>query len=57
MTATMIITAVLIILGLLFMLASLIGIAALPDFFTRLHAQGIGDTLGAFQSYDDSGYQ
>ena len=48
MTATMIITAVLIILGLLFMLASLIGIAALPDFFTRLHAQGIGDTLGAF---------
>lgn len=48
MTATMIITAVLIILGLLFMLASLIGIAALPDFFTRLHAQGVGDTLGAF---------
>ena len=46
MTATMIITAVLIILGLL--LASLIGIAALPDFFTRLHAQGVGDTLGAF---------
>jgi multicomponent Na+:H+ antiporter subunit G len=44
----MIITAVLIILGLLFMLASLIGIAALPDFFTRLHAQGVGDTLGAF---------
>ena len=48
MTAAMIITAVLIILGLLFMLASLIGIAALPDFFTRLHAQGVGDTLGAF---------
>ena len=48
MTVTMIITAVLIILGLLFMLASLIGIAALPDFFTRLHAQGVGDTLGAF---------
>jgi monovalent cation/proton antiporter MnhG/PhaG subunit len=44
----MIITAVLIILGLLFMLASLIGIAALPDFFTRLHSQGVGDTLGAF---------
>ena len=48
MTAAMIITAVLIILGLLFMLASLIGIAALPDFCTRLHAQGVGDTLGAF---------
>ena len=48
MTVTMIITAVLIAAGLLFMLASLIGIAALPDFFTRLHAQGIGDTIGAF---------
>lgn len=48
MTAATIITTVLIILGLLFMLASLIGIAALPDFFTRLHAQGVGDTLGAF---------
>ena len=48
MTATMIITAVLISAGLLFMLASLVGIAVLPDFFTRLHAQGVGDTLGAF---------
>ena len=48
MTASMIIAAVLIVLGLLFMLASLIGIAKLPDFFTRLHAQGVGDTLGAF---------
>ena len=34
-------------LGLLFMLISLIGIIRLPDFFTRLHAQGVGDTLGA----------
>ena len=48
MTASMIITAVLIVIGLLFMFASLIGIAELPDFFTRLHAQGIGDTIGAF---------
>lgn len=48
MTVKMIICAVLVIAGLLFMLASLIGIAKLPDFFTRLHAQGIGDTLGAF---------
>ena len=48
MTASMIISAVLICTGLLFMLASLIGIIRLPDFFTRLHAQGIGDTLGAF---------
>ena len=34
-------------LGLLFMLISLIGIIRLPDFFMRLHAQGVGDTLGA----------
>ena len=34
-------------LGLIFMLISLTGIIRLPDFFTRLHAQGIGDTLGA----------
>ncbi len=48
MTVKMIICAVLVAAGLIFMLASLIGIAKLPDFFTRLHAQGIGDTLGAF---------
>ena len=48
MTTSMIIAAVLICLGMLFMLASLIGIVRLPDFFTRLHAQGVGDTLGAF---------
>ena len=34
-------------LGLLLMLISLIGIIRLPDFFTRLHAQGVADTLGA----------
>ena len=34
-------------LGLIFMLISLIGLIRLPDFYTRLHAQGIGDTLGA----------
>lgn len=34
-------------LGLLFMLISLIGIIRFPDFYARLHAQGIGDTLGA----------
>ena len=41
-------TAVLIAAGMIFMLASLTGIIRLPDFFTRLHAQGVGDTLGAF---------
>ena len=34
-------------LGLLFIMISLIGIIRLPDFFTRLHAQGVADTLGA----------
>ena len=34
-------------LGMLFMAVSLIGMIRFPDFYTRLHAQGIGDTLGA----------
>ncbi len=33
--------------GLVFMGISFLGIAKFPDFFTRLHAQGIGDTIGA----------
>ena len=48
MTIQMIIAVALIIVGLFFMIASLIGIIRLPDFFARLHAQGVGDTLGAF---------
>ena len=48
MTVQMIIAAILIIAGFLFMAASLAGIIRFPDFFTRLHAQGVGDTLGAF---------
>lgn len=34
------------ILGFLFMLASAIGVIRLPDFFSRLHSSGIGETLG-----------
>ncbi len=48
MTVQMIIAIALIVLGMLFMLASLIGIIKLPNFFARLHAQGVGDTVGAF---------
>ena len=33
--------------GLILMLISLTGIIRLPDFYTRLHAAGVGDTLGA----------
>lgn len=34
--------------GMAFMGVSLFGLAKYPDFFTRLHVQGVGDTIGAF---------
>jgi len=37
---------VLIALGLLFVLAGIVGVLRLPDFYTRLHAMGKCDTLG-----------
>ena len=37
---------VLLILGLLFILAGVLGVLRLPDFYTRLHATGKCDTLG-----------
>jgi multicomponent Na+:H+ antiporter subunit G len=37
---------VLLILGLLFILAGVLGVLRLPDFYTRLHAMGKCDTLG-----------
>lgn len=36
----------LLILGLLFILAGVVGVLRLPDFYTRLHAMGKCDTLG-----------
>lgn len=33
--------------GFVFSLISVAGIFRFPDFFSRLHAQGIGDTLGS----------
>ena len=47
MTAADILTILFALAGLIFMAISFIGIIRLPDFFCRLHAQGIGDTLGA----------
>jgi multicomponent Na+:H+ antiporter subunit G len=38
---------ILLVIGLLFILAGVIGILRLPDFYTRLHAMGKCDTLGA----------
>jgi len=46
MTAVNILTIILASAGLICMAVSLIGIIRFPDFFTRLHAQGVGDTLG-----------
>lgn len=37
---------VLVMLGLLFILAGVLGILRLPDFYARLHAMGKCDTLG-----------
>lgn len=35
------------VIGLFFVLAGTLGVLRLPDFFTRLHAAGMTDTLGA----------
>ena len=42
----MVIANILLVIGLLFILAGVIGILRLPDFYTRLHAMGKCDTLG-----------
>ena len=47
MTLANIIAIILGIAGLIFTAISFLGIWKFPDFFTRLHAQGVGDTLGA----------
>lgn len=41
-----IISAVLLIIGFVLMVISAIGVIRLPDFFSRLHASSIGETLG-----------
>ena len=41
------ITIVSVMSGLIFVLAGTIGVLRLPDFYTRLHAAGMTDTLGA----------
>lgn len=47
MTITNIVAIVLGLTGLVFMGISFFGICKFPDFFTRLHVQGVGDTIGA----------
>ena len=41
-----VITAILLILGFIFLVFSALGVMRLPDFYTRLHSSGIGETLG-----------
>lgn len=45
---TSILTLILATAGMAFMAVSLYGLVKYPDFFTRLHVQGVGDTIGAF---------
>lgn len=51
MTIREIIAIVFILIGLLFVLVSAVGVVRLPDFYTRLHASGIGETIGIFISF------
>ena len=43
-----IVSAILLIVGVFFGLSSAIGILRMPDFFSRIHAVGMTDTLSAF---------
>ncbi len=46
MNALLVTSIVLLSLGGIFMLIGAIGVIRFPDFYTRLHAAGMGDTLG-----------
>lgn len=41
------VSAVLMLTGAVFVLAGAVGMIRLPDFYTRMHAAGVTDTLGA----------
>ncbi len=43
-----ILAAVLVSIGFVFLVISAIGVIRLPSFYTRVHASGVGETLGAF---------
>ncbi|PHS42049.1 MAG: cation:proton antiporter [Robiginitomaculum sp.] len=46
-TTQMLIASALMIAGVFFVIAGAIGVIRLPDFYTRMHAAGVTDTLGA----------
>ena len=43
-----ILAVIFIVAGVFFFTTSTVGLLRLPDFYTRMHATGKGDTLGAF---------
>lgn len=43
-----VLSGILIVAGMFFFTTSTIGLLRFPDFYTRMHATGKGDTLGAF---------
>ena len=45
-----IVVVILVIIGTFFFATATIGLLRFPDFYTRMHATGKGDTLGAFTS-------
>lgn len=47
MIITSILTIIFAAVGMFFMFASLFGLVVYPDFYSRLHVQGVGDTIGA----------
>lgn len=47
MTPVNVIALVFVALGFIFLAISALGVMIFPDFFTRLHSSGIGETLGA----------
>lgn len=42
------ISAILMVLGVLFFFGTVVGLLRFPDFYTRVHAAGKGDTLSTF---------
>lgn len=46
MTLQQIIACIFLGLGLFFIITAAVGVLKLPDFYSRLHASGIGETLG-----------
>lgn len=45
-----ILVIIIVLVGTFFFITATIGLLRFPDFYTRMHATGKGDTLGAFMS-------